>query len=112
MAESNVKLSAGSKTRTSRSNKAVGELSYIIVHLVIVISKFLKRYSKAKRTRAPAYSRPLRRIKGEFSKGGQVKLIRTEPQVRFPEYQYGSSVRTKSGKSRFLKVASHDELWA
>ena len=27
---------------------------------VIVISKFLKRYSKAKRTRAPAYSRALR----------------------------------------------------
>ena len=36
---------------------------------VIVISKFLKRYSKAKRTRAPAYSRPLRRIKGRFPKG-------------------------------------------
>ena len=35
---------------------------------VIVISRFLKRYLKAKRTRAPAYSRALRRIKGA-SKG-------------------------------------------
>src|SRR6218665_2625250 len=35
----------------------------------IVISKLLKRYSKAKRTRAPAYSRALRRIKGGFPKG-------------------------------------------
>src|SRR6218665_3935186 len=42
--------------------------------IVIVISKLLKRYSKAKRTRAPAYSRALRalrRIKGGFPKGGQ-----------------------------------------
>ena len=37
--------------------------------IVIVISTFLKRYSKAKRTRAPAYSRTLRRIKWG-SKGG------------------------------------------
>ena len=37
--------------------------------IVIVISKLLKRYSKAKRTRAPAYSRALRRIKGGFPKG-------------------------------------------
>jgi len=37
--------------------------------MAIVISEFLKRYSKAKRTRAPAYSRALRRIKG-----GQEKL--------------------------------------
>src|SRR6218665_2948380 len=43
--------------------------------IVILISRFLKRYSKAKRTRAPAYSRVLRRIKGGFSKeGGQEKL--------------------------------------
>ena len=35
----------------------------------IVISKFLKRYSKAKRIRAPAYSRALRRIKGGFQRG-------------------------------------------
>src|SRR6218665_24054 len=37
--------------------------------VVIVISKLLKRYSKAKRTRAPAYSRALQRIKGGFPKG-------------------------------------------
>src|SRR6218665_3231187 len=42
--------------------------------IVIVISKLLKRYSKAKRTRAPAYSRALRRIKGGFPMGGQEKL--------------------------------------
>src|SRR6218665_2666055 len=35
----------------------------------IVISKFLKRYSKAERTRAPAYSRALQRIKGGFQRG-------------------------------------------
>src|SRR6218665_592315 len=40
---------------------------------VIVISKLIKCYSKAKRTRAPAHSRALRRIKG-VSKGGQEKL--------------------------------------
>jgi len=50
---------------------------------VIVISRFLKRYSKAKRTRAPAYSRVLRRIKMGLPKGGSI-----EAQVRFPEYQY------------------------
>src|SRR6218665_594067 len=32
--------------------------------IVIVISRFLKRYSKAKRTRAPAYSRALHQIRG------------------------------------------------
>src|SRR6218665_4158491 len=36
--------------------------------IVIVILKFLKRYSKAKRTRAPTYSRALRRIKGGFQR--------------------------------------------
>src|SRR6218665_1644457 len=45
----------------------------LVIVIVIVISRFLKRYSKAKRTRAPAYSRALRRIKGG-SKGGQEKL--------------------------------------
>src|SRR6218665_1078046 len=45
-----------------------------LVIIVIVISELLKRYSKAKRTRAPAYSRALRRIKGGFPKGGQEKL--------------------------------------
>src|SRR6218665_3863223 len=47
---------------------------------IIVISKFLKRYSKAKRTRAPAYSRALRLIKGGFPRGGS-----REAQIRFPE---------------------------
>jgi len=42
------------------------EVSYII----IVMSRLLKRYIKAKRTTAPANSRALRRIKGEFSKVG------------------------------------------
>src|SRR6218665_2469291 len=37
--------------------------------LVIVITRFLKRYSKSKRIRAPAYSRALRRIKGGFQMG-------------------------------------------
>ena len=39
--------------------------------IVIVISKLIKRYSNAKRTRAPAYSRALRRsrIKGGFQWG-------------------------------------------
>jgi len=48
--------------------------------IIIVISKLLKRYSKAKRTRASAYSRALRRIKGGFSNEGS-----REAQVRFPE---------------------------
>jgi len=42
--------------------------------IVIVISRFLKCYLKAKGTRAPAYSREWRRIKEGFSKGGQEKL--------------------------------------
>src|SRR6218665_1148678 len=46
-----------------------GHLQLLLGKFVIVISRFLKRYSKAKRTRAPAYSRALRRIKG-----GQEKL--------------------------------------
>src|SRR6218665_2399300 len=41
----------------------------IDIVIVIVISKLLKRYLKAKRTRAPAYSRALRRIKGAFQRG-------------------------------------------
>src|SRR6218665_1088246 len=56
-----------------------------VIVIVIVISKLLKRYSKAKRTRAPAYSRALRRIKGGFPKGGS-----REAQVRIPEYQEGT----------------------
>src|SRR6218665_1850481 len=55
-----------------------------ITIIVIVISKLLKRSSKAKRTRAPAYSRALRRIKGVSKWGSR------EAQVRFPEYQKGT----------------------
>ena len=40
-----------------------------VIVIVIVISKLIKRYSKAKRTRAPAYSRALRHIKGGFQRG-------------------------------------------
>src|SRR6218665_462244 len=47
--------------------------SSVVIVIVGLISRFLKRYSKAKRTRAPAYSRALRRIKGA-SKGGKEKL--------------------------------------
>jgi len=47
---------------------------FIVIVIVIVISTFLKRYSKAKRTSAPAYSRVVRRIKEGFLKGGQEKL--------------------------------------
>src|SRR6218665_1503354 len=65
---------------------------YMHTHIVIVISKLLKRYSKAKRTRAPAYSRALRRIKGGLQRGSE------EAQVRFPEYQVIVIVI-----SRFLK---------
>jgi len=36
--------------------------------IVIIISRILKRYSKAKCTRAPAYLRALRRIKGFFQR--------------------------------------------
>jgi len=42
---------------------------YPCIVLVIVISRLLKRYLEAKRTRAPAYSRALRRIKGGLPKG-------------------------------------------
>jgi len=44
--------------------------------------KILKRYSKATRTRAPAYSRALRRIKRGFQRG--VKR-RSGPISRVPE---------------------------
>jgi len=49
------------------------------VNIVIVISKLLKRHSKAKR-RAPAYSRALRKIRGIFPKNSP-----WEAQVRVPE---------------------------
>ena len=47
----------------------MGEGKGIVIVIVIVISKCLKRYSKAKSIRAPAYSRALQRIKGGFPKG-------------------------------------------
>jgi len=63
-----------------------------------VISKLLKRYSKAKRSRAPAYSRALRRIKGGFPKGGQEKLRsefqstrRVQKSIRTTSFYYKSS---------------------
>ena len=42
--------------------------SHLVIVIVIIISKFLERYFKAKRARAPAYSRALRRIKCGFSR--------------------------------------------
>jgi len=42
----------------------VVQLHSEILKIVIVISEFLERHSKAKCTRAPAYSQALRRIKG------------------------------------------------
>src|SRR6218665_3883789 len=59
--------------------------------IVIVNSKLLKRYSKAKRTRAPAYSRALRRIKGRFPKGGQEKLRSEFQSTRRVLYNYVSA---------------------
>jgi len=55
---------------------------------IIVFSRSLKRYSKARRIRAPAYSRALRRIKGGFPKEGS-----REVKIRFPEYQEGTELR-------------------
>ena len=54
--------------------KDVGAVDLLDHYYSIVISRFIKRYLKAKRTRAPAYSRALRRIKGGFQRGGQEKL--------------------------------------
>jgi len=56
------------------SNLIVPHLIFMSIVIVIVISRFLKRYLKAKRTRTLAYSRALRRIKGGFPKGDQEKL--------------------------------------
>ena len=63
----------------------------IVVVIVIVNSRFLKSYLKAKRSRAPAYSRALRRIKG-FSKWWS-----REAQVQFLEGQEGDRVAVKVG---------------
>jgi len=73
-------------------------IQYILV-IVIVISRLLKQYLKAKRTRAPAYSRALRRIKGVFPKGGQEKL-----RFRIPG---GDNVAVKVGVLRLRRVNDH-----
>ena len=72
--------------------------SMIVIVIVIVISKLLKRYSKAKRTRAPAYSRALRRIKGGFQRG--VKRS-SGPISRIPG---GDGVAVKVGVVQVEKV--------
>jgi len=41
-----------------------GSIKYGILIIVIVVSEFIESHSKVKRTRAPAYSRALRRIRG------------------------------------------------
>ena len=64
--------------QTSSAFPSVG-----VVIVVIVISKLLKRYSKAKRTRELIHER-CDESKG-VSKGGS-----REAQVRFPEYQEGT----------------------
>ena len=56
-----------------------------VIVIVIVISKLLKRHSKAKR-RAPAYSRALRLVRGVVQKSSP-----REVRVRFPEDQRGPS---------------------
>src|SRR6218665_475707 len=55
---------------------------------VIVISELLERHSKAKRTRTPAYSRALRRIKGVFQRVVHGKLRSDFQRVR-KEYLVG-----------------------
>jgi len=58
---------------------------------VIVISEFLERHSKAKRTRAPAYSQSLRRIKGVFQRVAHGDLMSNLQRVR------GNGVGVKVG---------------
>src|SRR6218665_1958433 len=67
--------------------------------IVIVISKFLKCYSKAKCTRAPAYSRALQRIKGGFPKEGQEKL-----RSDFQNTRRGQSIPVKVGVVQMGRV--------
>ena len=58
-------------TRYISVNQAVIKylnLSTMKEDIVTLISRLLKRFLKAKGTRAPAYSRALRRIKGGFTK--------------------------------------------
>ena len=66
--------------------------------IVIIISRLLKRYLKAKCIRAPAYSRARRRIKGEF----QRKVKRSSgPISRIPG---GDRVAVKVGVVQMEKV--------
>src|SRR6218665_512012 len=46
-------------TKKRREPRFLPVADWIVIVIVIVISKLLKRYSKTKRTRAPAYSRAL-----------------------------------------------------
>src|SRR6218665_1386853 len=69
--------------------------------IVIVISKFLKLYSKAKCTSAPAYSRALRRIKGVFPKGVTRVKRSSGPISRIPG---GDRVAVKGGVAQVEKV--------
>jgi len=65
---------------------------------LIVISRFLKRYLKAKRTRAPAYSRALRWIKAGFQRGVKIS---SGPVSRIPE---GDRVAVKVGVDEMGRV--------
>src|SRR6218665_1671277 len=67
---------------------------FSVIVIVIVISELLKRYSKTKRTRAPAYSRALRRIKGGFQRGGVKRS--SSPISRIPGGDQYSSECVKS----------------
>ena len=69
------------------------------IKIIIVISRFLKRYLKAKRTRAPAYSRALRRIRACFSK--RVVKRNSGPISRIPA---GDKVAVKVGVVQMGRV--------
>src|SRR6218665_441521 len=56
----------------------------------IIISEFLERHSNAKRTRAPAYSRALRRIKGAFHESNINKLCRN---LLYKHYEYFHKIK-------------------
>src|SRR6218665_271572 len=64
----------------------------------IVISTFIKRYLKAKRARAPAYSRTLRLIKEGFQNRGQVKL---RSAVEMSSFNFQHITLALSGESEY-----------
>ena len=70
---------------------------------VIVISKFPKHYSKAKRNRAPAYSRALRRIKGVVQRVVRGKLRSDFQRVR------GDRVAVKVGVVKQFRFGRVDD---